>query len=580
MKRAHLSVLALLAMAAAACGDDSSGNADAAVTADAAPSDATPSDAGPDPTLPLYDPDVILGVDITLDPADWETLRHQTRSIEDIFGGQDCLAQPFGTPFTYFPGTVTVTTAQGMTTLGMVGVRKKGFLGSLSVDKPSLKVDFNQYVAGQSLDGSKGLTLNNSQQDPSYLRQCLGYAVFTAAGIPAPRCNFAHVTVNGVDLGLYVHIEAVNKDFLQRHYADATGNLYEGTLSDFDPGWDGTFQKETNEVAADYSDIAAATTALGASDGQLVASLDPVVNLDDFLTFWAAESILVHWDGYAGNQNNFYVYADPGDGGRFHFIPWGDDEVLQLSNADHTPTSVVAIGLLARRLYLNPPTQAMYVARVQELLASAWSEATLLAEIERMRTLIAQVPDPGGNAARTAAINELRQVVIGRKQAILDELALGAPAWTVAARAPVCFKPVGTVSGSFDTTWASIGGDNPWAAPTTFTLVYMGNTVPFNMVGSAAGVNESGSGEIQVLGQLANGNILVAVFDFDPAILAPGSFAIDWTQMTSAVYQFDVATMQVSLVGYVDMGTVTVTAGSATNGAAVKGTFSATLETL
>jgi hypothetical protein len=37
------------------------------------------------------------------------------------------------------------------------------------------------------------MTLNNNKQDPSAIHQCLGYAVFADAGVPAPRCNFAHV---------------------------------------------------------------------------------------------------------------------------------------------------------------------------------------------------------------------------------------------------------------------------------------------------------------------------------------------------------------------------------------------------
>lgn len=36
----------------------------------------------------------------------------------------------------------------------------------------------------------------------------------------------------------------------------------------------------------------------------------------------AAEVLVAHWDGYAGNLNNTYLYADPSDG-RFRFVPWG-----------------------------------------------------------------------------------------------------------------------------------------------------------------------------------------------------------------------------------------------------------------
>jgi len=49
-------------------------------------------------------------------------------------------------------------------------VRKKGFLGSLDAESPSLKLKFDEYIPGPALLGS-GFTLNNSKQDPSLIRQ-------------------------------------------------------------------------------------------------------------------------------------------------------------------------------------------------------------------------------------------------------------------------------------------------------------------------------------------------------------------------------------------------------------------------
>ena len=117
-----------------------------------------------------------------------------------------------------------------------VGVRKKGFIGSQSDTKPSLKLRFDKYVDDQSLGGViNRMTLNNSIQDPSMINTCLTYQIFAAAGSPSPRCNFATVTVNGKILGLYVHVEEIKEHFLTRHFSSAEGNQYEGTVSDFTP---------------------------------------------------------------------------------------------------------------------------------------------------------------------------------------------------------------------------------------------------------------------------------------------------------------------------------------------------------
>ena len=37
--------------------------------------------------------------------------------------------------------------------------------------------------------------------------------------------------------------------------------------------------------------------------------LDELVDLHEFVTFWAMESLIGFWDGYSGNQNNFFVYT-------------------------------------------------------------------------------------------------------------------------------------------------------------------------------------------------------------------------------------------------------------------------------
>ena len=66
-------------------------------------------------------------------------------------------------------------------TVAQVGVRKKGFLGSVVSTRPSLKVKFDEYVDGQTFAGLDGLTLNNNNQDQSLMQQFLAYDLYTRA---------------------------------------------------------------------------------------------------------------------------------------------------------------------------------------------------------------------------------------------------------------------------------------------------------------------------------------------------------------------------------------------------------------
>ena len=172
-------------------------------------------------------------------------------------------------------------------------MRKKGFVGSLDVERLSLKVKFDEFVPDQRLFGTRRLTLNNNKQDPSNIKQCIGYQLFAAAGLPVPRCNFAHVRVTTenetFDLGIYSSVDAIKSAFLERTFGSSSGNLYEGTFgADFRPRWLGAIEFKNNETINDRSDIRALAEVLGTvSDAQLFDALAEHLDIEAFLTHWA-----------------------------------------------------------------------------------------------------------------------------------------------------------------------------------------------------------------------------------------------------------------------------------------------------
>jgi spore coat protein H len=367
-----------------------------------------PSEKGGGPETPeaaaLFDQDRVIEVSVELSEEDWDTIRRQTRSFVDVFA--NLCGGPVEDVFTTVPAQVTV---DGVT-LEEVGVRKKGFLGSLDDNKPSLKFSFDEYVEGQFLHGLERLTLNNNKQDPSHVRQCLAYQVFSEAGVPASRCNFAHVTVNGRDMGLFTHVEEVKKPFLRRHFEDDEGQLYEGTISDFTETGKLSFEQKTNEeVLYNRGDIDAVQQALADESGGLFGRLEGLIDMDRFVKLWVTETIVSHWDGYANNQNNFYLYNDPTTG-RFVFIPWGVDGAFSPSPTilDFGPESdlVFSKSLLTNRGYNDPEIRERYLQRLQQALAS-WNVPALLAELDRMEALLT----PFADSNLSSAIDEVREFV-------------------------------------------------------------------------------------------------------------------------------------------------------------------------
>ena len=186
--------------------------------------------------------------------------------------------------------------------------------------------------------------MHNNKQDGSNVRQALAYQTFNSAGVPAPRCNFATVTVNGKNLGVYSNLEAVDSAFLKRHFGSDAGNLYEAQVSDFRPGWTRTFEKKNNGKDAKRDDLDAVVRALQSDDSQLLTELDRVLDIDSFISFWAVESLINHWDGFTGDLNNSFVYHDPASG-KLPLHPLGHRWDVRFSSYSHSVrTAVLRLG--------------------------------------------------------------------------------------------------------------------------------------------------------------------------------------------------------------------------------------------
>ncbi|MYF91676.1 MAG: T9SS type A sorting domain-containing protein [Gemmatimonadetes bacterium] len=441
---------------------------------------------------PYFALDRVLDVSIEIAPEDWDRLRGQTRTLADILVGADCLDSPADDIFTWFEATVTVDGE----ILTQVGVRKKGFLGSLSKVKPALKVRFDKFVDGQLLGGAmKRLTLNNAQQDPSLINTCMAYHIFASAGLPAPRCNFATVAVNGENLGLYVHVESMKTAFLERNFSDPSGNLYEGTVSDFRPKWRGTLQKTPNAAAADWSDIDAVVTALQDPSPAGLEALADIIDIDRFLTFWATEVLIGHWDGYAGNRNNFYVYREPD--APFVVIPWGADQVFTSTDGPFddfvSPPSITAHGAIAHRLYRDDGMRAVYVARLKQLLDTVWNEEELLDLADEMAAIVQQHGLVKRRAYAASDTDRVRQFIRERRAVILADLDPEPAAWPwPLASADICWPERGAFDLRFETTWGSSESENPLGEGTVAFSDYQlgGKEQDFNLSGAIAGFEE------------------------------------------------------------------------------------------
>jgi spore coat protein CotH len=284
--------------------------------------------------------------------------------------------------------------------LERAGIRRKGTFGSLAkvAQKSGYSVRFDEFVPGQRLFGLKRLTLDNAKQDASFLNEHLGYEVARRAGLPSPRTAHARLSLNGTSYGLYVVKETVEKQFLQRVFGTDEGNLYEGTAGsvgntpiDFVVNPDSADLKDELDEQRHRDDLRALAAAIALpADGAWADRVGRLIDLDAYVTLFAVEIAVHHWDGYAFNANNYYLYNDPARG-KFVMIPHGMDQLW--SKPDFSPDSP-AKGLLAQRVRQVPALADRLRAEVVRVARDAMEVGALDARADKVMGLLAGVTAP------------------------------------------------------------------------------------------------------------------------------------------------------------------------------------------
>lgn len=309
-----------------------------------------------------------------------------------------------------------------------VGIRKKGFLGSIFSSAPSLKINTSKYNSWQWLGNSSYITLNNNSEDPSRLIQCLFYRVFEWADYPAPRCNLANVSINGEPLGVYTHIEAIDRAFLDRNFGNNSGDLYEGQLTDFKLDWLLRWEVKNSTTDRNKEQLRKIARVIeGTPTRDLPTEIGKYINLERFIRFWALEVLLDHMDGYTRNSNNVYIYFDPDDDDRATFIPWGMNYFDPEEADEEIPIQEYVTAELPRRLSRNASIALAFDQELKFLLDHVWDEHKLLGLVNNLKE---QVKSGQVDLDYEEHLLELREWIQNRRQVMTTVQEEGLPRGT------------------------------------------------------------------------------------------------------------------------------------------------------
>ena len=235
----------------------------------------------------------------------------------------------------HFPATFYYHSSAHSDTIQNVGFRVRGNT-SRGAYKKSFKVSFNEYTQGKKFKGIEKMNLIGQHNDPSLLRYWLSLNMLTTNSLISSRSSFVKLYINGEYKGVYLNVEHIDDEFLQKRFiGNDQGNLYKCSwgadlkyIGSNPSSYYGAYELKTNEVANNYSKLIQFIDTLNHIDNEgFPCFIEDNFEVEIYLKTLALEMIIGHWDGYAFNKNNYYLYRQPSNG-KFVFIEYDLDNTF------------------------------------------------------------------------------------------------------------------------------------------------------------------------------------------------------------------------------------------------------------
>ncbi len=354
----------------------------------------------------LYDMEHIVEININFSENNWHELLDSLKEA----GHDERLVADITVDGKAYPST---------------GIRYKGNSSYFNVrNADGRKLPFNlkvNFVKKKTRlpGGFTTMKLSNVFRDPSFLREVLAYEI-AGRYMPAPRSNFARVSVNGEYLGLYNLTESVDDDLLEKFYGDD-----DGVLIKCDPNWHNQSPsscKRGNNASLEYlgkdsvcyyslyelkskrgwTELIELTQIINQQPERLLE----VMNIDEALWMLAFDNVTVNLDSYLGRLcHNYYLYQDEQQVwhpilwdmnlcfGGFRYAgqgaPLSNEAMQEMSMFLHFKNDNMQRPLVVQ-LLKNDHFRKIYLAHIRTLVEENFSNGWYKERAEAIRQLIAE----------------------------------------------------------------------------------------------------------------------------------------------------------------------------------------------
>lgn len=299
----------------------------------------------------VFDKTSVQKLRIVIEPENWALMNQNLSDLKNELGGSsdfNSIDKPFCVPSEVFHYSET----DGWREWYKVGVRFKGnsSLYHANSGKLPFKLDFDEFeneypaIDNQRFYGFKQLNLKNNYTDESEMHEIIANELFRDFGLVGAHSSFYVLNLNvdgsndednDIYYGLYTLVEEVDDTVIKtQYYGDHKGNLYkpEDDAATFARGTYSESEYDLKDGDETYEDVRALYNSVNHSSrttdpAAWKSNLEAIFNVDIFLKWLAANTVMENWDTYGLMSHNFYLYNRPSDN-TIQWIPWDNNEAL------------------------------------------------------------------------------------------------------------------------------------------------------------------------------------------------------------------------------------------------------------
>ncbi|MHC4824852.1 MAG: CotH kinase family protein [Planctomycetota bacterium] len=319
----------------------------------------------------IFDDRSILHLNLSMTPADWDMVQNDTSYTIEV-------------PAWFWMGNEAPI---------LVSVRHKSsdaLTSAPGFQKVSLKIDINEYVAGQRWHDLKKLSLENGD-DEDVVKEGLAWGIHRLAQAPegyayeAALANWATLTINDVYTGVYVNPEVRDKSMLINRglWTDFQTWLYKlsDIYSDELKSGNGESLQHLTLCYDPFQNPSGGCITPG--NAALEAEMESLIDMQGMLTLFAVNAFLSHPDALLSKGKNIY-FVDFLAGQKRMYLPWDLDSVLNHLNHDiFQPGEHYADNILG-----VPAFRTRYKQLFTDLLDGPLEEAEIHAFLDRVEPIL------------------------------------------------------------------------------------------------------------------------------------------------------------------------------------------------